>query len=249
MGWLLGDTSAIATYQQQIQTRGMVIFPALQYAHIVLNGLSHLIQHQPQSALTCLDTLHPTDPLDRFWCAWAYGWAYIQHKQPNSLYHHICQLIPIAHHFEADLITYMTLWLCAMWFTQTDTPDQANKIISVLASHPISSWGFFQVRLAGYTLQASANIPNLHSLFGRISPQFGAINPQLSASIPQLTTREIEILTLVAQDYSNQAIADTYHLTVGTVKVHLHRIYQKLDVTNRVQAVRVAQAHRLLPLS
>ncbi|MCL4252812.1 MAG: hypothetical protein KJ043_03420 [Anaerolineae bacterium] len=249
MGWLLGDTSAIATYQHHIQTGGIVIFPALQDVHTVLNGLSHLIQHHPQSALTCLDTLHSTDPLDRFWHGWAYGWAYIQHPQPDSLYQHICQLIPIAHHFEADLITYMVLWLCAMWFIQTDKPDQANPILSALASHPISRWGIFQAQLVNYPLQPSANTPDLQALFGRIAPQFGAINPPSSASVPSLSTREIEILTLVAQDYSNQAIADTYHLTVGTVKVHLHRIYQKLDVTNRIQAVRVAQAHRLLPLS
>jgi ATP/maltotriose-dependent transcriptional regulator MalT len=67
-------------------------------------------------------------------------------------------------------------------------------------------------------------------------------------TIAPLSDRETEILTLVAQELSNQDIAQACHLTVGTVKVHLHRIYQKLGVENRIQAVRVAHANRLLPL-
>ncbi len=61
-----------------------------------------------------------------------------------------------------------------------------------------------------------------------------------------LTDREREILELINQGMSNQAIADTLYLSRGTVKAHSHNIYNKLGVTSRVQAVLKAQELGLL---
>ncbi|MCP2329305.1 DNA-binding NarL/FixJ family response regulator [Hamadaea flava] len=55
-----------------------------------------------------------------------------------------------------------------------------------------------------------------------------------------LTRREIEVLTLVADGLSNQAIAGRLHLTEGTVKSHLARVYAKLGVDSRTAAVATA---------
>ncbi|GAA2378755.1 response regulator transcription factor [Dactylosporangium salmoneum] len=55
-----------------------------------------------------------------------------------------------------------------------------------------------------------------------------------------LTGRETEVLTLVAEGLSNQAIGSRLHLTEGTVKSHLARIYTKLDVDSRTSAVAAA---------
>jgi DNA-binding NarL/FixJ family response regulator len=49
-----------------------------------------------------------------------------------------------------------------------------------------------------------------------------------------LTAREIEIVRLVAEGLRNQAIAERLHISEGTVKVHLHNIYEKLGVDSRV---------------
>jgi two-component system, NarL family, nitrate/nitrite response regulator NarL len=50
-----------------------------------------------------------------------------------------------------------------------------------------------------------------------------------------LTRREIEVVQRVAQGLNNQAIAHSLSIGEGTVKVHLHRIYGKLNVRNRVE--------------
>ena len=50
-----------------------------------------------------------------------------------------------------------------------------------------------------------------------------------------LTRREIEVVQRVAQGLNNQAIAQSLSIGEGTVKVHLHRIYGKLKVRNRVE--------------
>ncbi|MDQ3772875.1 MAG: response regulator transcription factor [Pseudomonadota bacterium] len=50
-----------------------------------------------------------------------------------------------------------------------------------------------------------------------------------------LTRREIEVVQRAAQGLNNQAIAQSLSIGKGTVKVHLHRIYGKLKVRNRVE--------------
>jgi len=55
-----------------------------------------------------------------------------------------------------------------------------------------------------------------------------------------LTRRETDVLALVADGLSNQAIGTRLHLTEGTVKSHLARIYTKLDVDSRTAAVATA---------
>ncbi|OEJ23984.1 DNA-binding response regulator [Streptomyces agglomeratus] len=55
-----------------------------------------------------------------------------------------------------------------------------------------------------------------------------------------LTRRETEVLARVAEGLSNQAVGDRLHLTEGTVKSHLARIFAKLGVDSRTAAVATA---------
>ncbi|KUN83548.1 LuxR family transcriptional regulator [Streptomyces bungoensis] len=55
-----------------------------------------------------------------------------------------------------------------------------------------------------------------------------------------LTRRETEVLALVAEGLSNQAVGRRLHLTEGTVKSHLARVYAKLGVDSRTAAVATA---------
>jgi DNA-binding NarL/FixJ family response regulator len=68
--------------------------------------------------------------------------------------------------------------------------------------------------------------------------------PRLDTS--GLTKREVEILQLVAEGYSNSQLAKMLWVTEQTVKFHLSNIYRKLEVANRTEASRWAQLHGLL---
>ncbi|MBE9007299.1 response regulator transcription factor [Fortiea sp. LEGE XX443] len=61
-----------------------------------------------------------------------------------------------------------------------------------------------------------------------------------------LTQREQEILSLLAAGKTNQEIAVILYITPGTVRVHVHAILQKLEVSDRNQAVVVAVQKRLI---
>jgi LuxR family maltose regulon positive regulatory protein len=55
--------------------------------------------------------------------------------------------------------------------------------------------------------------------------------------VEPLSERELEVLRLIAEGHSNQAIADRLVVAVSTVKRHINNIYGKLDVQSRTQAL------------
>ena len=69
---------------------------------------------------------------------------------------------------------------------------------------------------------------------------------QTTALVEPLTHREEEILRLLARGQSNKEIAEGLHLTEGTVKNYISRIYAKLGARDRTQAALWAVEHRLL---
>jgi two-component system NarL family response regulator len=64
-----------------------------------------------------------------------------------------------------------------------------------------------------------------------------------------LSTRELAVLELLARGLSNKEIQSALTLPEGTLKNHLKRVFDKLDVTDRTQAVLVAIKRGLVRLS
>lgn len=61
----------------------------------------------------------------------------------------------------------------------------------------------------------------------------------------ELTNRELDVLRLIGQGYSNQAIAEELVITLKTVKTHVSNIFTKLEVEDRTQAAIYAVHHHL----
>ena len=66
--------------------------------------------------------------------------------------------------------------------------------------------------------------------------------------IVTLTGRELEVLSLVIEGKSSKDVADAIYASKSTVDFHLGKIYKKLQVSNRVQALRKAAALGLVSL-
>ena len=59
----------------------------------------------------------------------------------------------------------------------------------------------------------------------------------MSITTSSLTARQRQIVTLLVQGMSNKEIARTLNIRVGTVKVHLHQIFERLKVTSRAKLI------------
>ena len=67
-----------------------------------------------------------------------------------------------------------------------------------------------------------------------------------SVLIEPLSTRELEVLQLIAKGLTNAEIAARLFLSLNTVKVHARNIYGKLGVNNRTQAVARARTFGIM---
>lgn len=68
----------------------------------------------------------------------------------------------------------------------------------------------------------------------------------IRSPLPKLTSREIEVLRLLATGSTNKEIARVLFVTEATVKSHLAHIFTKLDVDSRSRAIHVAQETGLI---
>jgi two-component system, NarL family, response regulator len=80
-----------------------------------------------------------------------------------------------------------------------------------------------------------------------IPPDVGAKLVQRMSN-PELSERELEVLRSLAQGMSNADIAAALSIGEGTVKSHVNRILNKLDVSDRTQAVIIAVKRGIVSL-
>lgn len=79
------------------------------------------------------------------------------------------------------------------------------------------------------TLQKAAHGQAAASASGQVNEEPRAGEKPLT----QLTDRERQIMRLVSEGLSNKEIGRRLNIADGTIKVHLHHIFQKLDISNR----------------
>lgn len=72
-----------------------------------------------------------------------------------------------------------------------------------------------------------------------------AAAPAARGEKPLLTAREQEIVALVTQGFRNKEIADKLFISEQTVKNHLHNIFDKLGVSDRLELALYALHHKL----
>ncbi|GAA4966181.1 response regulator transcription factor [Pseudonocardia tropica] len=128
--------------------------------------------------------------------------------------------------FDLDEYAYDALRAGAGGFLVKDTP-LAELVAAIRHVH------------AGDAVVAPRTTRRLleHVLHGRVP---GPRRRRRVPGLDELTTREHEVLILVARGMSNSEIAGALTLSGGTVKVHVSRILSKLGLRDRVQAVVLA---------
>jgi DNA-binding NarL/FixJ family response regulator len=82
---------------------------------------------------------------------------------------------------------------------------------------------------------------------GKVIASYRAFSPRLREveAIDKLTDRERQVLRLVAEGASNSEIAKRLYISEATVKSHTGRIFSKLGLRSRAEAIVLAYEHRL----
>jgi NarL family two-component system response regulator LiaR len=135
--------------------------------------------------------------------------------------------------------------------------ENPNARILVLTSFGESKQvsAAIQAGALGYLLKDSSPDDLLHAIRSvhrgnLVLPQdlaLALMQPRpAAAALDQLTERETDVLRLLAQGQSNQEIARNLSISATTVRSHVSMILMKLDVSNRTQAVLVAQERQLV---
>ncbi|MBM7786319.1 response regulator [Tenggerimyces flavus] len=122
--------------------------------------------------------------------------------------------------FDVDDYVYEALRVGASGFLLKDAPPQ-DLVAAVRVVH------------GGDALLAPSVTKRLIEDFARNRPAVRHRAPALNA----LTAREAEVLTLIARGLSNTEIAAQLVVAEQTVKTHIGRIFTKLDLRDRAQAV------------
>lgn len=83
----------------------------------------------------------------------------------------------------------------------------------------------------------------------RVKPQVGQAFEKNEAALKSLgiTRQEFRVLEYVSAGNSNKEIAREMGISPNTVKSHMARLFEKLDVNNRTQAVKMARQLEIIP--
>jgi two-component system NarL family response regulator len=155
-------------------------------------------------------------------------------------------------------ITLMDLQLPKMSGLETikairrDDPD-ANIIVLTMYNGEEDIYRALEAGAATYLLKDSISddltsmIREVHAGRRPIPPNIASVLAARATQAP-LSAREVEVVRLIAQGMRNKEIATALHITEETAKVHVRRVFAKLDVNDRTAAVRVAMRRGIIHL-
>ncbi len=121
-----------------------------------------------------------------------------------------------------------------------------EKVMNYGAMGFISKSSTAAVMLGALKLVLSGGVyipPQLLQQYGEVAGKEPDVTDRRSLHTNEygLTQRQMQVLTHLAAGLSNKEIAEAIHLAEGTVKIHVAAVYQILRVSNRMEAVRMAE--------
>jgi len=131
-----------------------------------------------------------------------------------------------------------------VFFTGSEGDDDLTTAIAAGTCSAISKYANPDTMLRSLrliTASISASRHRSHDLL----PNGKEVDPaKIEKMLGVLTRRESQIVLLVSEGLSNKEIARRLNVSQGTVKVHLHNIFQKLEISNRTVLATIALLRR-----
>jgi LuxR family maltose regulon positive regulatory protein len=160
--------------------------------------------------------------------------------------HHLSQALAIAARIQfIPRILLILIDVGSLFLTTGDQTERGVETLSVVWHHPSSNQqqrSRVEALLDHAQIADCAQLPDLNSLLLDIQIALddlasGVKDVGEQQLVEPLTERELEVLRLLSSGKSNAEIAGHLFVAVGTVKAHTSRIYGKLGVRNRVEAI------------
>ncbi|WOH66683.1 LuxR C-terminal-related transcriptional regulator [Bradyrhizobium sp. BWA-3-5] len=131
-----------------------------------------------------------------------------------------------------------------VFFTESEGDDDLSAAIAAGACSAISRYATPDIMLRSLRL-ITEHISASPERSQNLSPNGQAIDAaKIEKLLGLLTERESQIVRLVSEGLSNKEIARQLNISGGTVKVHLHNIFQKLEISNRTVLATIALLQR-----
>jgi DNA-binding NarL/FixJ family response regulator len=124
-----------------------------------------------------------------------------------------------------------------LMLTVYEDPDHIFKALSSGASGYLLKRTPKAELLAAVKDLCAGGSPMSSNIARKIVQSFQRFNSDLPSGADNLSPREREVLELLARGHLYKEIAELLHISVTTVNTHIHRIYEKLHVRSRSQAI------------
>jgi two-component system response regulator DesR len=138
---------------------------------------------------------------------------------------------------------------------RTDFPELKICLLSAYLE-PARVRDLLQAGVYGYILKDDDYVSRIDAIIRDLADGRVYLSPQAYEALVEatraeeveqsLTEREIEVLRLAKRGLPNPQIAQSLHISPGTVRNHLSAVYRKLGVHSRYEALQVAQERHLI---
>lgn len=116
----------------------------------------------------------------------------------------------------------------------------------ILMQHEFEIYaGLIAVLFTGLGIWLTLNLRKSEVIY--LPPQDNFVLNEKEVANLGLSTREVEVLQLMAQGKSNQEIADRLFISLNTVKTHNSKLFEKMEVKRRTQAIQIGKKLAIIP--
>ena len=204
-----------------------------------------------------------TNPPQRFFADLGIAVAACGVEADETLSQHLVAALEFAARLRSVVYRLISLPCAAVYLERNHQLERAVEALALAFTHPKSPTGWLEkwpliARLHADLVAAlgketfttaweRGKTLDLESAARKLLAEMKSEQAVRDSSINQslvdpLSPRELEVLALLTEGFTNREIADRLFVGVSTVKKHINHIYSKLDVTDRTEAVKHARA-------
>jgi DNA-binding CsgD family transcriptional regulator len=137
------------------------------------------------------------------------------------------------------ILLFLLKWMELKWMIYSNSMDKYIGAIALL-------FLILGIWLAKHFIEPKTETVVVEKWVDPVQAENGQINEEAIASLG-ISSREMEVLQLMAKGMSNAEIATNLYLSIPTIKTHSSNLFFKLEVKRRTQAIEKAKRLQLIP--